>query len=126
MYKERFDYIHGRAMGGVIANWSKFHAECFKHLKPGGWLEIQDYETVFSCDDGTMKDDCWMVRWADEMNKGATKFGKDYNIIGKQRQLMIDAGLVNIRSQMINVSPLTGRVTTVLMRVGTDWSMGQG
>lgn len=103
VFKDQFDYIHGRAMGGVIADWSKFHAECFKHLKPGGWLEFQDYEGHFSCDDKTMKDNSWMVQWTEEMGKGATKFGKDYNVIGKQRRLMIDAGLINIRSQVMKV-----------------------
>src|SRR5436305_513470 len=39
LYKsdEAFDFIHGRALGGSIADWGRFHRQVYAHLKPGGW-----------------------------------------------------------------------------------------
>lgn len=42
---EKFDFIHGRVMGGSIRDWKILYREIFKHLKPGAWVEIQEYET---------------------------------------------------------------------------------
>jgi len=109
VFKQPFDYIHGRSMGGVIGDWKKFHAEAFKHTKPGGWLEIQDFEGHFGCDDGTLKADSWMVQWTSEMEKGSAVFGKSYTAIVSQRRYMIDAGFVNVRSQVYKVSLRPGR-----------------
>lgn len=125
VFKQPFDYIHGRAMGGVIGDWKKFHAESFKHLKPGGWLEIQDYEGSFSCDDGTLSADSWMVQWTSEMRKGSTIFGKTYDAIVLQRQYMIDAGFVNIRSQVFKVSPPYTNGSILTERHSSRWVCGQ-
>jgi len=104
VFKQPFDYIHGRSIGNVIGDWKKFHAEAYDNLKPGGWLEIQDFEGYFGCDDDTVPADAWIERWTRDIDKGGTKFGKNMNIILNQRQLMTDAGLVNIQSQFFKVS----------------------
>lgn len=127
VFKQPFDYIHGRALGGVISDWKKFQAEAFKHLKPGGWLEMQDFEGFVFSDDGTLSDDSWIVQWTSEMDRGSQqvkwqviitnpivlileKFGKRFDAIVSQKQNMIDAGFVNIKSQIFKVSPRSGTV----------------
>lgn len=71
IFKQPFDYIHGRSLGGVIGDWKKFHAEAFKHIKPGGWFEIQDFEGFIFSDDGTLSDDSWIVHWLSAMDRGS-------------------------------------------------------
>jgi SAM-dependent methyltransferase len=48
---EAFDYIHGRGLGGSIGDWPRLYSEVYKHLKPGGWLEMQEYEAWVKSDD---------------------------------------------------------------------------
>lgn len=104
VFKKDFDYIHGRVLGGTVGDFGKFHEEAFNALKPGGWLEMQDFESYFFCDDDTMTPDCWMSSWISNMNKGSVKFGKAFNAIASERKFMEDAGFVDIRSQVIKVS----------------------
>lgn len=106
VYDQQFDYIHGRNLGGAVGDWVKFHEEAFKNLKPGGWLEMQEFNGHFSCDDGTMKDDSWVAKWTYEMDRGSTMFGKNYNAAPRMKQLMIDAGYINIEQQTYKVGGL--------------------
>src|SRR2546423_9826381 len=41
---EHFDFIHGRDLGGGIADWPRFHGQVYQNLKPGGWLEMHEHE----------------------------------------------------------------------------------
>ena len=37
-----FDFIHARMLANGMHDWPKFFAQCFKYLRPGGWVEIPD------------------------------------------------------------------------------------
>ncbi|KAL9117532.1 MAG: hypothetical protein Q9187_005932 [Circinaria calcarea] len=51
-YKENsFDYIHVRFMVGSISDWRGLIRQSFKHLKPGGYLEIQELDPRLASDD---------------------------------------------------------------------------
>ncbi len=45
---EVYDYVHGRGMSGSFANWSALFTEALKALKPGGWLEMQEFDVWFN------------------------------------------------------------------------------
>jgi trans-aconitate methyltransferase len=53
LYKpgEKFDFIHGRAICGSIKDWPRLYSQVFEHLKPGAWVEMQEYEGVLYSDD---------------------------------------------------------------------------
>lgn len=91
-------------MGNVISDWKKFYSEAMKHLKPGGWLEIQDFEATIKSDDGTVTEGSFLKQWVDDMATVSEKFGKNYNAIVLQEDLMRDAGFVNIKHEMFKVS----------------------
>jgi SAM-dependent methyltransferase len=41
---EEFDMIHIRSMVGAFKNWRTIYEEAYKSLKPGGWIEILDFD----------------------------------------------------------------------------------
>ncbi|KAI9677415.1 MAG: hypothetical protein M1817_006369 [Caeruleum heppii] len=41
-FSSPFDLIHVRGMMGAFRDWGKIYAECYRHLKPGGYLEVVD------------------------------------------------------------------------------------
>ncbi|KAJ9653700.1 hypothetical protein H2198_007157 [Neophaeococcomyces mojaviensis] len=51
---EKFDFIHARFLAGAIADWPKLMAQSFEHLKPGGWVEFQDWNTWIYSQDGSL------------------------------------------------------------------------
>lgn len=42
-YSEPFDFIHIRAMSGAISDWPRLYRQCWNHLRPGGWIEVADW-----------------------------------------------------------------------------------
>ncbi|KAJ9628452.1 hypothetical protein H2203_002350 [Taxawa tesnikishii (nom. ined.)] len=70
-FSDRFDYVHTRLMNGFsIKSWPFFYAQAFAALQPGGWVENQEFEVRFGCDDDTLPDDSACVRWANLWNQG--------------------------------------------------------
>ena len=102
---EAFDFIHGRGMGGSIQDWPKFYEQAYTHLKPGGWIESQEYETWVSSDDGTIEDCPYVKQWQVVVNDSAEKFGKRMLVAGEQKQHMIDAGFSDVRDDVYKVRP---------------------
>ncbi|OKL62547.1 hypothetical protein UA08_02733 [Talaromyces atroroseus] len=39
--------VHGRMLAGNINNWTKFFRQAFGQSKPGGWLEMNEFESKF-------------------------------------------------------------------------------
>ncbi|KAF7864547.1 hypothetical protein EAF04_006679 [Stromatinia cepivora] len=39
-----FDLVHLRNMAGAFGNWDHIYSEAYIHLKPGGWIEIMDFD----------------------------------------------------------------------------------
>jgi SAM-dependent methyltransferase len=100
---EPFDFIHGRAMSGAIKDWSKLYDQAYKHLKPGGWLEMQEYETWAKSDDGTLENAKYLMEWQEKVDEAATLFGKKMNVAETHKQRLIDAGFVDVRDDVYKV-----------------------
>ncbi|RAL67458.1 hypothetical protein DID88_008213 [Monilinia fructigena] len=41
---DEFDLIHLRNMAGAFSDWDHIYSEAYIHLKPGGWIEIMDFD----------------------------------------------------------------------------------
>ncbi|KAI5782360.1 methyltransferase [Peziza echinospora] len=52
-FPEKFDYIHLRSLSGCIADWERLLSQAYAALKPGGWIEFQDYSCEMFHADGT-------------------------------------------------------------------------
>lgn len=42
-YSELFDFIHIRGLTGAFKDWSTIYTSAWKHLRPGGFLEVSDF-----------------------------------------------------------------------------------
>ncbi|KAH7310177.1 S-adenosyl-L-methionine-dependent methyltransferase [Rhexocercosporidium sp. MPI-PUGE-AT-0058] len=52
-----YDYIHCRYMAASIQDWPRLVKQCFDNLKPGGWVEFQDYDTTCHSQDNSIPPD---------------------------------------------------------------------
>jgi SAM-dependent methyltransferase len=100
---ERFDYIHGRALCGSIADWPKLFKQAHANLNPGGWLEMQEYHCHVYSDDGTADGAIHLRDWVEQMNEASLKFGKELKTGASLRGYMVQAGLVDVQEEIYKV-----------------------
>jgi trans-aconitate methyltransferase len=111
---EKFDFIHGRALCGGIADWPRFYAQAYDNLQPGGWMEMQDHECWINSDDGGMDRAPGCHEWIREVGRASEIFGKQLNIAHLHRQWMIDAGFEDVTETVrkagnpVNLSAVLG------------------
>ncbi|WEW57242.1 hypothetical protein PRK78_002707 [Emydomyces testavorans] len=67
-----------------------------RNLKPGGWVELCDYDYVYKCDDGTLTPDLAMCRNADLVLGASRKLGRDPCPGPRLKGWIEDGGFTNI------------------------------
>lgn len=100
---EKFDYIHGRALSGTVADWARFYRQVRTHLKPGGWCEMQEYDAWIFSDDDSFSRAVWTKSWVEKLDEASKMFGKQINVARKHKQWMIDAGFEDVTERVIRV-----------------------
>jgi SAM-dependent methyltransferase len=93
---DAFDFIHGRGMAGSIKDWAKLYNQIYAHLKPGGYLEMQEYETWIRSDDGTLDNCPSIIEWQAKIDEASRAFGKRMNVAGEQKEKLIAAGFEGV------------------------------
>jgi len=98
-----FDFIHARTLGGSIGDMSGLIKQCYKHLKPGGWLGIDECEIWPKSDDGSLTPKHALSIWFDYLDKSSTQIGKKLNIAEEYKKLVKDAGFEDVRDDTYKV-----------------------
>lgn len=97
-YKSPFDFIHSCYMCGSIKDWPKLMGQCFTNLKPGGWVEFQDFDLDYYSQDGSLTPEHALRRWlttaydAEKYTERSLRPGKNLE------QWMREAGFVNVQA----------------------------
>jgi len=101
---EAFDFIHGRGIGGSVNDFGLLYSRIYRNLKPGGWVEVDEYESYISSDDDpNLEKIPNITKWLALCNEASAKFGKSISIAPEQKQYMIDAGFHNVRDDIYKV-----------------------
>ena len=102
--QEKFDFIHGRGLCGSIRDWDRLYGQISQHLKPGGWLEMQEYEAwVKSDDDPDLLNAPSVLQWQQLVDEATIIFGKRLNVAHTVKQRFIDAGFEDVREDVYKV-----------------------
>ncbi|KAK7724548.1 hypothetical protein SLS57_004303 [Botryosphaeria dothidea] len=90
----RFDFVHTRMLGMAVRDWPAFFASAHAALKPGAWLECQEWTAPFRSDDGSLPPDCAFTRW--NSGDAAAKAGIDVSAPRRFPELLSEAGFVGV------------------------------
>jgi SAM-dependent methyltransferase len=102
--EEAFDFIHGRAIGGSIADFGTLYRRIYDNLKPGGWVEIQEYESTFySDDDPSLSKAPNCVKLGNLATCASEKINRSFAVAQQQRQKLIDAGFEDVHDDAYKV-----------------------
>ncbi|KAH6890403.1 S-adenosyl-L-methionine-dependent methyltransferase [Thelonectria olida] len=96
---DMYDLIHFRGMEGAFQNWRFMYDNAFYSLKPGGWLEVQDFDSA----EGFLKfvdqfpADSPMRSLNEDLMEAATKSGRPRGTAHLDPRLFMEAGFVDVR-----------------------------
>ncbi|KAK1580171.1 S-adenosyl-L-methionine-dependent methyltransferase [Colletotrichum navitas] len=93
-YTRPFDYIHSRMMNSSICKWEEYLRQSYKHLNPGGWLELQEFNLPVS-DDGTLTSDHALHRSMRLLGEAAAKTDRAFVDLDALKPMMEAAGFVD-------------------------------
>jgi SAM-dependent methyltransferase len=102
---EQFDYIHGRALSGTSTDWPRFYQQVKNSLKPGGWVEMQEYDAWIFSDDDSCDRAPNTMEWVEKLDGASRLYGKPINVASLHRQWMIDAGFEDVKELVYRVRP---------------------
>ncbi|KOS19987.1 Trans-aconitate 2-methyltransferase [Escovopsis weberi] len=79
--EESFDYIHLRHVTSFISDRPQLWERILQHLKPGGYLEVTEFEHYAACDDNSCDGPFAWRDFLEWINKGLNNLGGDFKAI---------------------------------------------
>jgi len=119
----KYDFIHTRAISPIVKDLAKLLRQSFDHLKPGGYLEGQEFHVHPRCDDGTMSDEYPVLKFYDLLAQAFGKLGFDIHIPVRLADMMREAGFVNVKETVLKVPIGIWAKDKNLRLVGMYWRM---
>ncbi|KAF6819456.1 methyltransferase domain-containing protein [Colletotrichum musicola] len=98
-----FDFVHLRNMVPILKSPVDLLKNAYEHIRPGGWVELQDVDGQVHCDDGTLPPDWPLVRFTNHLVEAFGKFGTNSHAAVFGRQYLEQAGFVNIQHRTVKL-----------------------
>jgi Methyltransferase domain len=108
-FEQPLDLVHSRVCSGLaIKDWPKYLSESYRCLRPGGWVEAQEFSMRLASDDDSFPPNSAILGWHEIASRGMLLGGSDMTISSQQiKSYMQDAGFVNV--QVIDMKlPISG------------------
>jgi hypothetical protein len=86
-------------MGNAIRDWKRYLSESYRCLKPGGWVEAQEFDLNPQSDDDSFPPNSMILQWHEQFHKGMLVGG--CNMRGSAKELkahMEEARFVNVET----------------------------
>ncbi|KAF3051989.1 hypothetical protein E8E11_010524 [Didymella keratinophila] len=101
--REPFDFIHSRYMLGSIQDWPKLLRQSYENLVPGGWIELQDFNTLAYSEDESAQDDNKVIEFCRVFNAACDKIGRHGSPGQHLKGWTEEAGFVNVHHDIRKV-----------------------
>ncbi|OBR08862.1 Methyltransferase [Colletotrichum higginsianum IMI 349063] len=119
-----FDYIHSRHTVMAIKDWGALFQRSFEHLRPGGWIELQEiHHAPLSANNSVSVTAHPVARYWGHVAQGLSNLGIDLNAAAGDRlpNMMREAGFVNVTERVFHVPIGVWPRNRVLKTVGMYW-----
>ncbi|RMJ19470.1 hypothetical protein BHE90_000263 [Fusarium euwallaceae] len=95
-YSQPFDYIHSRMNNSSISDWEEYIRKSFENLKPGGYIELQEFTLPLS-DDGTLAPEHALFQSMKYLGEAAAKSGRAFIDLNTLGGLLEKAGFQDVQ-----------------------------
>ncbi|OHW97588.1 methyltransferase domain-containing protein [Colletotrichum incanum] len=118
-----FDYIHSRHTVMAIKDWAVLFQRSFEHLKPGGWIELQEIHHFPLSAGNSLSAAHPVAQYWGHVVQGLSNLGIDLNAAAGDRlpNTMREAGFINVTERVFHVPIGTWPRNRVLKTVGMYW-----
>ncbi|KAH8898842.1 S-adenosyl-L-methionine-dependent methyltransferase [Thozetella sp. PMI_491] len=103
MHGKDWDLVHLRCLNPWLKDQAKVLASAFDNMRPGGWIEVQEFDGRVHSDDGTVTPDTALKRFFDLIPKAMANFGMNFNAGEAMKEPLEAAGFVNVNLRVIKV-----------------------
>jgi hypothetical protein len=93
----------------------------FRHLKPGGWFELQEIHHYPQSHDGSMPSNHPVAEYWSLIIQALSVLGVDSNATLSLASLMVEAGFINVSTRIFHVPIGIWPKNKVLKAVGSYW-----
>ncbi|USP82267.1 hypothetical protein yc1106_09541 [Curvularia clavata] len=112
-----FDFIHGRDLMTAIRDWPRLIAQAYRHLKPGGWIQLASTIPGALSDDNSIPENSGYIESARLYFEIAEKMGAPLDAPRSWNAQMKEAGFVNVQDEVFKLPmgtwPRSKRLRTV-------------
>ena len=119
-YGKAFDYIHSRHSIQAFRDRPKLLKNALANLKPGGWIECQEFDLAPKSDDGSISRGNSMAKYWEWVAEGLAKHGVT-STAPQLKEMMEEAGFVNVEQRVFKTPIGTWAKNQNLKEVGEYW-----
>jgi len=94
-----FDFIHARDFLLSIRDWPRLVSQCYEHIKPGGYIELQSVYPLAKCDDGSTPASSGVLQFAQLAIEASANMGTPLDDCTRYAEYLRDAGFEEVTEQ---------------------------
>lgn len=98
-YHQPFDLIHLRGLSGSFEDWGSIYQQAFKHLSPGGYIELADEDPAADTICFPNSEDSYLRIYSSAIRSAAEAAGFPRDLSHLRPNVLSAAGFVDIRVQ---------------------------
>ncbi|KAL4973076.1 S-adenosyl-L-methionine-dependent methyltransferase [Aspergillus desertorum] len=98
-----FDFIHSRYMCGSIEDWPRLTQQAHDQLKPGGWIEFQEFHLVNYSEDGSWRDGNSVNRFYELLQEALDRINRPVTIGKDLKRIIEETGFVNVQHEVFQL-----------------------
>ncbi|KUJ20195.1 putative Demethylmenaquinone methyltransferase [Mollisia scopiformis] len=93
---DEFDLVHFRHMAGAFSDWSEVYREACRSLKPGGWIEVLDFDSHDRTLLSFFGKDSEVADWLKTINECAKMSGRPRGVAHLRPEVFTSAGFIDV------------------------------
>ncbi|KAH6876611.1 S-adenosyl-L-methionine-dependent methyltransferase [Thelonectria olida] len=98
-----WDFVHMRCISPWLKDKVNVLRQAHEHIKPGGWIEIQELDARANCDDESVSPDSSLSKFFDTAETAVKEFGMKFRAGENLREPLEQAGFVNVSCKVLKV-----------------------
>lgn len=96
LYSCPHDFIFCRNLGFAVSDWPRLVRQAFENVRPGGWVEFQDFDMEMYAEDASFKRGCDTDTYLRLLMEASRKVGKEPSPGPKLEGWVKEAGFENV------------------------------